>query len=229
MTPLVLIPGMMCDSRMWGSLPVALFPRSVVHALPIGADSVKALATNILKDLPTRFALAGLSMGGIVAMEVLRQAPDRVTHLALLDTNPLAETTDMQARRLAHIAKVEAGGLAELMRDVMKPNYLKPGSGQRAILELCMEMAMTFGSEVFLRQSRALASRADQQATLAAFKGPALILMGEDDQLCPRSRHDLMHKLMPQSRLVIIEGAAHLPTLEQPIQTTAALRRWLEE
>ena len=229
MTPLVLIPGMMCDSRMWGNLPIALLPRTLVHALPIGADSVRAIATNILKDLPTRFALAGLSMGGIVAMEILRQASDRVTHLALLDTNPLAETTEMQARRLAQIAKVEAGGLAELMRDEMKPNYLMPGLGQPAVLELCMDMAMTLGPEVFISQSRALASRADQQATLESFKGPTLILMGEDDQLCPRPRHDLMHKLMPQSRLVIIEGAAHLPTLEQPTQTTAALRRWLEE
>ena len=229
MMPLVLIPGMMCDARMWGSLPIALFPRAVVHALPIGADNVTALANDILSILPTRFALAGLSMGGIVAMEILRQASDRVTHLALLDTNPLAETTEMRARRLAQIAKVEAGGLAELMRDEMKPNYLKPGSGQPAILELCMDMAMTLGPEVFISQSRALASRADQQATLAAFKGPVLILMGEDDQLCPRPRHDLMHKLMPQSRLVIIAGAAHLPTLEQPTQTTAALHRWLEE
>ena len=229
MTPLVLIPGMMCDARMWGSLPIALLPRAIIHALPIGADNVTALANDILKDLPTRFALTGLSMGGIVAMEILRQASDRVTHLALLDTNPLAETTGMQARRLSHIAKVEAGGLAELMRDEIKPNYLKPGSGQLAILELCMDMAMTLGPEVFISQSRALASRADQQATLAAFKGPALVLMGEDDQLCPRPRHDLMHKLMPQSRLVIIEGAAHLPTLEQQTQTTAALHRWLEE
>ena len=112
MIPLVLIPGMMCDARMWGELPVALFPRAVVHPLPIGADTVRALAYVILRDLPTRFALAGLSMGGIVAMEILRQASERVTHLALLDTNPLAETTEMQARRLSQIAKVEAGGLA---------------------------------------------------------------------------------------------------------------------
>ena len=126
MTPLVLIPGMMCDARMWGRIPVALYPREIIHALPIGADSVEALATAILEDVPARFALAGLSMGGIVAMEILRQAPDRVTHLALLDTNPLAETTEMQVRRLPQIAKVRSGGLATVMRDEMKPNYLLP-------------------------------------------------------------------------------------------------------
>jgi pimeloyl-ACP methyl ester carboxylesterase len=229
MTPLVLIPGMMCDARMWGGIPVALYPREIGHALPIGADSVEAIATAILKDVPARFALAGLSMGGIVAMEILRQAPDRVTHIALLDTNPLAETAEMQSRRLPQIAKVQAGGLAEVMRDEMKPNYLMPGSGQPAILDLCMDMALTLGPAVFLSQSRALISRPDQQKTLAAFKGPALVLMGENDRLCPRPRHDLMHHLMPQSQLVIIKGAAHLPTLEQPIKTTVALRCWLEE
>ena len=92
-----------------------------------------------------------------------------------------------------------------------------------------MEMALTLGPAAFMSQSRALASRPDQQDTLKAFKGPALVLMGEDDRLCPRPRHDLMHRLMPQSRLVIIQRAAHLPTLEQPAQTTAALQSWLEE
>ena len=228
MTPLVLIPGMMCDARMWGRIPVALYPREISHALPIGADSVEALATAILEDVPARFALAGLSMGGIVAMEILRQAPDRVTHLALLDTNPLAETTEMQVRRLPQIAKVRSGGLATVMRDEMKPNYLLPGAGQPATLDLCMDMAMTLGPAAFLSQSRALISRPDQQETLAAFNGSALVLMGEEDRLCPLPRHELMHQLMPHSRLVIIKGAAHLPTLEQPIETTAALRRWLE-
>jgi pimeloyl-ACP methyl ester carboxylesterase len=90
-------------------------------------------------------------------------------------------------------------------------------------------MALTLGPQVFAAQSRALRDRADRQAALAAFKGPALVLMGAEDRLCPRDRHELMHELMPQSRLVIIEGAGHLPTLEHPDETTAALRRWLEE
>ena len=88
MLPLVLIPGMMCDARMWGDLTAALHPRPVIHALPTGHDTMAALAAEVLRCAPERFALAGLSMGGIVAMEVLRQAPDRVDRLALLDTNP---------------------------------------------------------------------------------------------------------------------------------------------
>jgi pimeloyl-ACP methyl ester carboxylesterase len=229
MTPLVLIPGMMCDARMWGGLPNALHLRDVGHTLPVGAETIEALAANVLRDAPERFALAGLSMGGIIAMEVLRQAPHRVERLALLDTNPLAEVPEMQARRGPQIARVLAGGLEQVMRDEMKPLYLADTPHRTEILDLCMEMALSLGPAIFATQSRALASRPDQTATLAAFKGPALVLMGEHDILCPKPRHDLMHALMPQSRLVIIPGAGHLPTLERPLETTAALRRWLED
>ena len=123
MLPLVLIPGMMCDARMWGGLPATLSPRVVTHFLPIGADSVDALATEALREAPPVFALAGLSLGGIVAMEILRQAPGRVARLALLDTNPRAEAPEMQASRAPQIARALAGGLAGVMRGEMKPNW----------------------------------------------------------------------------------------------------------
>ena len=110
-----------------------------------------------------------------------------------------------------------------------RPNYLAKGPGKKAILDLCLDMALSLGPEVFASQSRALRDRQDRQSVLAAFKGPGLVLLGAEDRLCPRERHDLMHELMPQSRLVIVDGAGHLPTLEQPVETTAALRRWLEE
>jgi pimeloyl-ACP methyl ester carboxylesterase len=229
MLPLLLIPGMMCDKRMWGSLPARLYPRQVIHFLPTGADTIEALAANALSQAPAEFALAGLSMGGIVAMEILRQAPERVERLALLDTNPLAELPDVKAKRAAQIARVAAGDLSGVMRDEMKPNYLSHGPGRAQILDLCMDMALELGEQVFFRQSFALRDRADQQKTLAAFNGPALVLMGEDDMLCPRDRHELMHALMPQSRLVIVKGAAHLPTLEKPEETAAALILWLNE
>lgn len=229
MTPLVLIPGMMCDARMWGNIPGALHPRPLLHVLPNGADNMPDLARLLLQGAPQRFALAGLSMGGILAMEVLAQAPDRVERLALLDTNPRAEMPEVQARREPQIAKALTGGLRSVIRDEMKPNYLASGPGKKAILDLCLDMALTLGPEVFARQSRALRARADRQAALAAFKGPALVLMGAQDRLCPRDRHELMHELMPQSQLVIVEGAGHLPALERPVETTTALRRWLEE
>jgi pimeloyl-ACP methyl ester carboxylesterase len=225
-TPLLLIPGMMCDARMWGGFAA---DSPILHALPTRHDTVQALAAAILHGAPPRFALAGLSMGGIVAMEILAQAPGRVERLALLDTNPRAETPAVQASRVPQIARALSGDLASVLRDEMKPNYLAPGPGQGPILDLCMDMALTLGPQVFAQQSRALMTRPDQTATLAAFRGPALVLMGEHDRLCPRDRHDQMHALMPQSHLVIVPQAAHLPTLENPLQTAAHLRHWLTD
>lgn len=228
MTPIVLIPGMMCDARLWAPQMPALARRPVLHAPCTEHDDMAALAADALAAAPPRFALAGLSMGAIVAMEVLRQAPERVDRLALLDTNPSAETPEVRARREPQVARALNGELRAVMRDEMKPHYLADGPDRQAILDLCMEMALALGPEVFARQSRALAGRRAQEETLAAFRGPALVLTGAEDRLCPRHRHELMHRLMPQSCLAVIDGAGHLPTLEKPQETTAALIRWLE-
>lgn len=230
MIPLVLLPGMMCDARLFFPQIAALSGRYPLVSMPLGgACSMEALARRVLDHAPPRFALAGLSMGGIVAMEVLRQAPGRVDRIALLDTNPLAETEEVKARRVPQMEAVSAGRLQTVMRDEMKPNYLAEGPGRAAILDLCMEMALDLGPEVFLQQSTALRDRPDQQDTLRAFGGKALVLCGRQDALCPVARHELMHALLPDSRLEIIEDAGHLPTLEQPERTTAALSRWLED
>lgn len=162
-------------------------------------------------------------------MEVLRQAPERVSRLALLDTNPLAENPEVKARRAPQMAVVRDGNLRSVMRDEMKPNYLADGPNRGAILDLCMAMASDLGPDVFLRQSQALMDRPDQSATLRAFAGNVLVLCGREDKLCPVERHQMMHDLLPHSTLEIIEGAGHLPTLEQPQETTAALIRWLED
>ncbi len=224
--PLIYLPGMMCDARLFAPQIAELGGT----ALPITvADNVADLAVSVLAEAPDRFALAGLSMGGIVAMEVLRQAPDRVTRLALLDTNPLAETDAVKASRAPQIDKARAGQLASVMRDEMKPNYLANGPDRPRILDLCMDMALALGPEVFIRQSIALRDRPDQSSTLRRFKKPALVLCGRDDALCPVARHELMHALMPHSTLCVIDGAGHLPTLERPAATTVALTHWLKE
>lgn len=229
MTPLVLLPGMMCDARLFAPQIAAFSGRVPLLAAPITAhDSIAALARDVLAWAPPRFALAGLSMGGIVAMEVLAQAPDRVARLALLDTNPLAEAEAVKARRGPQMAAVRAGGLRAVMRDEMKPNYLAEGPGRQAVLDLCMEMALDLGPEVFLRQSRALMHRPDQTVSLRAYPGRTLILCGRHDTLCPVERHRMMADICVNSALHIVEGAGHLPTLEQPEETNAALRRWLE-
>ncbi len=228
--PLVLLPGMMCDARLFGPQINAFSHERAVMVAPLGDhDTVAALASDILSTAPPTFALAGLSMGGIVAMEVFRQAPARITRLALLDTNPKAENDAVAQYREPQIAKVLAGQLRSVMRDEMKPNYLTDGPNMGQILDLCMAMADTLGPDVFVRQSRALQTRPDQQDTLRGVKVPTLILCGEEDSLCPPHRHELMHGLIPHSTLRVIQNAGHLPTLEQPDPTNEALAKWLNQ
>ena len=230
MTPLLLIPGMMCDARLFAP-QIAAFSGCRDICLPSlhGSASITALARAVLEGAPPRFALAGLSMGGIVAMEVLRQAPERVERIALLDTNPAAEREEVKARRLPQIEAARAGDLARVMREEMKPNYLAEGPGRQDVLDLCMEMALGLGPDVFERQSRALMDRPGQSETLRGAALPALVLCGRHDALCPVERHELMAALIPGAALEIIEGAGHLPVLEKPEETNAALARWLED
>jgi pimeloyl-ACP methyl ester carboxylesterase len=220
---------MMCDARMF-SPQIAAFSghRTIVCPTMSKHDNMVDLAKDVLVNAPPRFALAGLSMGGILAMEVLHQAPDRVERIALLDTNPLAEIDEVKARRLPQMEKVRNGGLDAVMRDEMKPNYLSDGPNRTEILDLCMDMALGLGAQVFLSQSRALMDRSDQTDTLRNAKLPSLVVCGRDDTLCPVSRHKLMADCLDGATLKIIDGAGHLPVLEKPEETNAALARWLE-
>ncbi len=219
----------MCDARLFGPQIAELSSEYAVMVAPVTqGERIEEIASGLLDQLPVRFALAGLSMGGIVAMEILRRAPDRVSRLALMSTNPLAETPQLAALREPQIVKVRTGQLLEVMRDEMKPNYLAPGPYRGEILDLVMDMADALGPEVFVRQSRALQRRKDQQATLRKIKMPTLILCGEHDQLCPVKRHTFMAELIQNADLQVLEGSGHLPTLEQPAQTTAALRKWMK-
>ncbi|MGI1663537.1 alpha/beta fold hydrolase [Palleronia sp. KMU-117] len=226
--PLLLVPGMMCDARLYAAQIAALSrERAVQVAALTGADTVEAMADQIIFHAPPKFALAGLSMGGIVAMEIMRRVPMRVTRLALMDTTPLSETPVQAAAREPQIARAKAGRLAEVMAEDMKPAYLAPGPGRARVLKSVMQMALDLGPGVYVRQSRALQRRPDQQRTLRGVKVPTLILCGRHDGLCPVRRHDLMAGLVPGATLEILEDAGHLPTLEEPDATTEALRRWL--
>lgn len=219
---------MMCDARLFAPQTAAFSAERPVMTMPlVGASTVTGLATRVLAHAPPVFALAGLSMGGIVAMEVIRLAPQRVTRLALLDTNPLADPPDKGPIREAQVDKVTNGNLHEVMSEEMKPNYLAAGPNVGQILDVCMEMAVAVGPQAFAEQSQALQSRPDQCETLRDVSVPSLLLCGIEDQLCPVGRHELMRDLIKGSHLVVIAGAGHLPTLEQPEPTTRALQDWL--
>jgi pimeloyl-ACP methyl ester carboxylesterase len=224
-TQLIFLPGMMCDERLFAPQIAELGGLNLMFGRE--DNSVEAMATRLLQT-PGKLALVGLSMGGIVAMEMLRQAPDRIERIALLDTNPLAEKPEVKARRVPQMQAVRDGRLSDVMQRELIPNYLTEGPKKQDISDLCLDMALKEGSDVFLNQSEALRDRPDQTDTLREFQGQALVLCGRDDALCPISRHELMHDLMPQSTLTLIEGAGHLASLEHPSQTTAALHRWLE-
>lgn len=226
--PLVLLPGMMCDARLFAPQLTALSADTAVMVAPITrGERIEEIASGLLDVLPQRFALAGLSMGGIVAMEILRRAPERVMRLAFMATSPLAETPPVAAAREPQIVAARSGRLLDVMREEMKPGYLAPGPHRGPVLDIVMDMAKTLGPEVFVRQSRALQRRRDQQSTLLKIKVPTLVLCGAHDALCPVKRHQFMAELIPGAELCVLENSGHLPTLEEPEATTKALRRWM--
>jgi len=221
---------MMCDARLFEPQIEALSEVADVWVGDITRHrTMEALAAAVLEEAPfPRFALAGLSMGGIVAMSVLAQAPARVMRLALLDTNHLAETPERRALRQPQIDRAKAGQLRAVLVDEMKPNYLGPAHrSDQALLDRVLAMGMGLGPAVFERQSLALRDRPDSSGALEGYERPTLLLCGEHDVLCPPSRHAAMASLLQNADLVVVAGAGHLTTLEAPMEVTAALRRWL--
>ena len=223
-----MVPGMMCDERIFSPQIEALSQNFEVTIADISNfSSVKELASDVLKKAPKKFSLLGHSMGGIVAMEIYSQEPNRIEKLILMDTNPKAELDEVKLKREPQIREVNNGKLLEVMRDEMKPNYLAESENKTSVLNVCMDMALNLGPDVFINQSRALQSRLDQQNTIQSIKIPVLIMCGSEDKLCPVERHEMMHNMITDSDLKIINNAGHMPTLEQPRETTEVIKEWL--
>jgi len=226
--PLLLIPGMMCDARLFTPQITEFSAERAVHVASIArCESIGDMAHTILQTAPKQFALAGLSMGAMVAMEIVRRAPERVTRVALMSTNSQSETPAVAASREPQIVGVLAGRLPEIMQDVMRPEYLAAGPERVKVLTLIQDMALALGEGEFVRQSKALQRRPDQQKTLRKIRMPTLVLCGAEDTLTPPRRHQFMSELIPYATLKIIDGAGHVPTIEAPEATNAALREWL--
>ena len=223
----VFLPGMMCDERLWSPQTRDLrYP--ALHADTTRAETFTDMAAQVLDAAPRRFALVGLSMGGILAFEIWRQAPERVTHLALLDTNPHAESAERQSLRLEQIETALAGGLRQLAIESMKPLYLAAcHRDDETLLGLLLDMALALGPEVFRRQSLALRDRVDSVPTLATIDCPTLVLCGAEDMLCPVGYHELMASEIGGARLRVVEECGHLASLEQPEIVTTELEALL--
>jgi pimeloyl-ACP methyl ester carboxylesterase len=228
--PLVLLPGMMCDDRVFAPQIRAFAAERAIMVAPITqGDRVETIAASLVDQLPEKFALAGHSMGAIVAMEVLKRIPGRITRLCLMSSNPLPESPAFAATREPLIIGAQSGRLDQVMRDMMPDDFLAPGPDRLEIQNLLAVMAQDLGPDVFVAQSRALQRRPDQQGTLRKCAAPTRIICGESDPLTPVRRHEFMAGLIPDAMLSIIEGAGHVPTLEQPEQTTQILRDWLDQ
>ena len=223
-----MVPGMMCDERIFSPQIEELSKNIEVTVADISNfSSVSELASDVLKKAPKSFSLLGHSMGGIVAMEIYSQEPKRIEKLILMDTNPKAELDEVKLKREPQIKEVNNGKLLEVMRDEMKPNYLAESENKSSVLDVCMDMALSLGPDVFINQSRALQKRADQLNTIQSINIPVLIMCGSEDKLCTVERHEMMHNMISDSDLKIINNAGHMPTLEQPRETTEVLKEWL--
>jgi pimeloyl-ACP methyl ester carboxylesterase len=225
---LLLLPGMMLDGRMY-SHQLEYF--SAHYQTLVGditrSSSIAQLASDVLQDAPPRFALAGLSMGGIVAFEIWRQAPERVTHLGLLDTTYLADRPERRELRLEQMAQVELGALREVTAS-LKPLYLSRKNRQNLqLLQVILDMGLNLGAAVFQRQATALKDRSDSLATLSSIDCPVLVLCGREDQLCPVDVHVTMANAIPQAELVVLADCGHLSAMEEPEAVTGALQRLL--
>lgn len=226
--PLILIPGMMCDARVFSDQILALNTERAVHLAPLCLDSaVPAMARRVLDTAPARFALAGHGLGGVVAMELFRMAPDRVSRLALMSCTPLAETPQEAAAREPRIVRAQSGRLSEALREEFPADSFAPTASRQMIQAILDEMAGSLGAETYLRQSRAMQRRPDQQGVLRRLKAPTLVLCGIHDKIAPPRRHEFMAELIRDARLEVIDEAGHMPMIEAPDAVTQALARWL--
>lgn len=227
--PLVLIPGLLCDALLWAPQIAALadvarcwVPDHARH------DNVAEIAHSVLAQAPfEQFSLAGLSMGGYVALEIMRQAPSRVQRLALLDTSPLPDTPESTKARHDLIALWASRG-AEAVVTAMLPRLVRAQVRHDPLLgALVRTMALNTGYDGFVAQQTAIMQRPDSQATLARIACPTLVLCGAQDSLTPPELHDDMARQIPGAQRVLVDNAGHLSTLEQPQAVSEALRAWL--
>jgi pimeloyl-ACP methyl ester carboxylesterase len=226
--PLVLVPGLLCSARLYGPQIEALWRFGpVVVADHRRDDEIGAVAARILSEAPPRFALAGLSYGGYLAFELMRQAPERIAKLALLDTSARPDTPEQTAARYAFIEMAEKGRFSEVI-ETLTLRFLQPGRrDEPAFKAILHAMAVDTGAAAFVRQEKAIISRPDSRPLLPQIVCPTLVVVGENDEL---TTPDLAREIaggIRGAKLTVIPHSGHLSTIEQPDAVNAALSDWL--
>jgi pimeloyl-ACP methyl ester carboxylesterase len=227
---LVLLPGLLCDAALWAPQVGDLSDlRNAWIADLTRHDSIAEMAAAVLREVPTeRFALAGLSMGGYVAQEMVRQAPRRVERLALLDTRARPDEPDETQRRLALMELAQREGGFAPVTNRMLPLLVHPARVKdEPLVRSIREMAERVGLAAYLRQQGAIIGRPDFRPLLSSIRCPTLVLCGRQDALTPLVFHQEIAAAIPGAELEVIEACGHLSTLERPAEVNAALRAWL--
>ena len=227
--PLILIPGLACDARVYFHQIVALSLSRAVTVVPLQGALVEDMSQFVLAQLPARFALAGQGLGGTVALDVIRRAAERVTRVVLISTDPLGETPATAAAREARIVIARAGKLRQAIAGEVPAGTLFNGPDRAHVLEVVEDMARVLGADAFIAQSRAMQRRPDHQKTLRRWMLPTLVVAGAADSIVPPRRQEFTAELMPKGRFLRIEDAGHLPTMEAPDAVSEAIDAFLEE
>jgi pimeloyl-ACP methyl ester carboxylesterase len=226
--PILLVPGLVSSPRIFAPVVPALWRFGpVTVANHIRDDNMGAIARRILSEAPPRFALAGHSMGGYIAFEIMRQAPERVARLALINTQARPDTAEATERRRGMMARAKSGDYRGVL-DELFPGFVHPSRREDASLrQLVYDMGDDVGPEGFVRQQTAVISRPDSRPALAWIKCPTLVLSGDEDNTIPNALSVEMANGIPGAKLVILPQCGHLPQPEQPKATADALTEWL--
>lgn len=228
--PILLVPGLTCSARLYASQVEALWPLApVMIADHRQDDHIDAIARRILDNAPPRFALTGLSMGGYIAFAMMRQAPERIARLALLDTSARADTPEQTAGRETQIAMTRAGRYGEIP-DLSMPRYVHKDRQDDAALRAAVRtMAEETGPEAFIRQLKAIMSRPDSRPMLKDIRCQTLVLVGDGDVATPPDLAREIAAGIPGATLVVVADCGHLSTLERPEAVNAALTNWVKQ
>ena len=226
---LVLVPGLLCDALLWSRQIEALGSEFKCWVADhTRSETMAGVAADVLHDAPfERFALAGLSMGGYIALEIMRQAAHRVDRLALLDTSARADTPEQTEKRRGLISLAKRGRFIGVTQGLLPLFIHRSRLTDKELVNTVKEMSRNIGRDAFVRQEEAIMSRSDSLALLPTIGVPALVLCGRQDAVAPLDRHEEMAKGIPGAELVVIEECGHLSTLERPAEVGAALKAWL--